>query len=172
VSSGVPQIYAAGRLVPEDAKKKYCLHRQGHSSPKRFSCTTIIRNIVNHPPYHTASHPRTFQSSATLLWHPRISHIYVRQRTRGKVQPNYCRKAKAGPTCHFDRHNFCLRFGSLVNQRINYPTMQLSVTLHLYNSHHHTPIRLSNTTTNLSVNCRYFSRSTGRRNIARRQLPF
>jgi len=132
----------------------------------------MFRKVVNHSSNHTASHPRKHGSLATLLRHPQISQVYVRQRTRGNVQPNYWRKAKARPTCHFDRQNFCLCFSSLANQRIYYPTTQLSITLQLYDSHHHLPIRLSNPTTTLPVKCPYFSRSTGCRNVARRQIPF
>jgi hypothetical protein len=54
LNTGVPQTYAAGRLVPGIAEKKCRLHRQGQSSPRRFSCTMIFRNVVNHLPNHTA----------------------------------------------------------------------------------------------------------------------
>ena len=133
---------------------------------------TIFRNVVNHTLNHKASHPRTHESSATLLRHSRMSHIYVRQKNSWKRLTELLQKSEGRTHLPSRPSNLLSMLRLLVNQRINYSTMQLSITLHLYNSHHHTPIRLSNPTTTLSVNCRYFSRSIGWRNIARRPLPF
>jgi len=147
LSSGVPQTYVAGRMVSDVAEKKCRLHRQGHSNPRRFSCTTIFRNVVNHAPNHTASHPRTPESSATLLRHPRTSHIYVRHRTSWKRPTELLQKHEGRTYLPFrpSKRLSTLRFTSQPTYQLcNYAATNCSA--FIYNSHHHTPTRLSKPT--------------------------
>ena len=146
-------------------KKKCSVHRQGQSSPRRFSCTTIFRNVANHSPNQsnsvTSKNARIIGNIAAAS--SNIAYLCATNNS-WKCPAELLQKSEGRTYLPFRQ--------SLANQRINYPTVQLSLALHLYNSHDHTPIRLSNPTTTLTVKCRYFSRSIGHRNIARRQTPF